>query len=127
MTTTHIKDQGGLVILSATIANSAQVTEEIAVPAGYIVTRVITPASYDGGNISFSEAHTSGGTYFPVHDSGDASTASAVMIINTPAAEKSYVINPTVMVGQTGFLKLDTANTVSAEREITLLLQKTSL
>lgn len=127
MAITHIKDFSGGYILSATILSSAQISEEIAVPENHVVVGIIPPTSWDGGNITISSAHTSGGTFFEHYDSGDASTAAASLIINTPVANKVHGIAPSHMIGMLGFIKINSASTVSADREVILILQKTEL
>ena len=127
MATTHIKDSTGFLTLSATILNSAQISEEVTIPSNYVVVGIIPPTSWDGGNITISSAHTTGGTFFEHYDSGDASTAAASLIINTPVANKIHGIAPSHMIGLMGYVKINSASTVSADREITLILQHTSL
>jgi hypothetical protein len=92
------------------------------------ITRVQVPASFDGGNISFTECATSGGTFVDLYDCGDASTAAAKLIINTPGtAVRSFAINPTLLVGGIGFVKINTASAVGADRTLQVTLQRTTL
>lgn len=116
------------IIKTVTVASGASLSEELVVEPGYSLVRVIIPASYDGGNISFDEAYESGGTYYQLNDAGDASTASAELIINTPGtAARAFVINPTMQVGAMGYLKVDTASNVGADRDIILVFNKNTL
>lgn len=127
MAIAFVKDNGDVLVQTVLIANGAQVSDEIAVPQGMCITRVQVPASFDGGNISFTECAVSGGTFVDLYDCGDASTAAAKLIINTPGASKSFAINPTLLIGGLGFAKIATASAVGADRTLQIVLQRTTL
>lgn len=127
MATTHIKDDGDLLAVSATILSSAQLSEAVYVPKGKVIVGIIPPTSWDGGNITISSASTESGTYYEHYDSGDASTAAAALLINTPVANKIHGIAPSHQLGVLGYVKINSASTVSADREVTLILSNTTL
>ena len=127
MAVAFVKNNGDVIVQTVLIANGAAISDELEVPQGMCVTRVQVPASFDGGNISFTECAVSGGTFVDVYDCGDASTAAAKLIINTPGSSKAFAINPTMLVGGIGFVKIATASNVGADRTIQVTMQRTTL
>lgn len=123
---TFIKSENDLHIVSVTIASGVSISESVKVQPKYSLVGVIAPTSWDGGNISFEHGHDNT-TFYPVYDSGDASTAAAEYIINTPVALQYHQIEPTKQIGAMGYLKVDCVSNVGADREVILVFNKNEL
>lgn len=102
---------------TATIANTAQTSDEVTLTDGQTLVAIITPSALTGTAMTFTASDVSGGTFVAVRDVGGASAYSL-----TVAASQYVPVDPRVFAGARA-IKLVSGSAESAQRLIKCVIR----
>ena len=90
---------------------------------GYRVVGIRFPSGWTTSDINFLECTTSGGTYMNIYDTGDASTDSAKVLINSAVASSYIPLNIDAFNG-VNFIKVSSVTDQTSAKVPVLYLEK---